>query len=267
MSPTEDRIDIWRRSMTLWRLWLFLAWQDTKTRYSRTTLGPYWTTVSLAIWTVSIGIVYAVLFKVPIREFLPYLATGLISWNYISTVLLASPSALTEARSALLNIRIPLPVLILRIIVRTIIAYGHSLPVVLAVVLVLAPSTYANGQWLALVQLPFSLALISIVLIPVSFFIATLCTKLPDMGQVVASLVQVLFFITPILWSTDTLKDAQWIYQLNPLYYVTTTLRMPLLGQWVPWSLVTADIILGVVGIVAVSLVGGSIARKAPKWL
>lgn len=257
----------WHRTAQLWRLWLYLAWQDTKSRYARTTLGPYWTTVSLAIWTVSIGIVYAVLFKVPIREFLPYLATGLISWNFVSTVLLASPSALTDSRAALLNVQMPLPVLVLRNIVRTSIAYLHSLPVVLAVVLILAPATYENGAWLALLQLPMALLIISLVLIPVNFFISALCTKLPDMGQVVASLVQVLFFVTPILWSTETLSNARWIYEWNPLFYTTTTLRMPLLGQWVPIDIVAADLALLVIGILALALAGDRIARRAPKWL
>lgn len=251
----------------LWRLWLYLAWQDTKTRYSRTTLGPYWTTVSLAIWTVSIGIVYAVLFKVPIREFLPYLATGLISWNFISTVLLASPSSLLDARAAMLNVRIPLPVLVLRNIVRTLIAYLHSLPVVLAVVLILSPAIYLGGGWICLVQLPFALLLISLLLIPVGLLLTALCTKLPDMGQVVASLVQVAFFVTPILWSTETLKDARWIYELNPLYYTTSTLRLPLMGQWVPLSMVVADLLLLAAGVVVMLLTSARISRKAAKWL
>ena len=267
MSSVAQSAEIWTHTARLWRLWIFLAWQDTKTRYSRTTLGPYWTTVSLAIWTVSIGIVYAVLFKVPLREFLPYLATGLISWNFISTVLLASPSTLLDARAAMLNVKLPLPVLVLRNIVRTLIAYLHSLPVVLAVVLILAPATYLDGGWICLIQLPFALLLISILLVPVGLLLTALCTKLPDMGQVVASLVQVAFFVTPILWSTDTLKDATWIYELNPLYYTTSTLRFPLLGEWIPWQMIAADLLLIIIGVFVMAVTSAKISRKAPKWL
>jgi ABC-type polysaccharide/polyol phosphate export permease len=87
------------------------------------------------------------------------------------------------------------------------------------------------------------------------------------MGQVVASLVQVAFFVTPILWSTDTLKDATWIYELNPLYYTTSTLRFPLLGEWIPWQMIAADLLLIIIGVFVMAVTSAKISRKAPKWL
>ncbi len=268
MNRTQSgRMQTWVESIVLWRLWIYLAWQDTKSRYSRTKLGPYWTTISLAIWTVSMGTVYAVLFKVPIREFLPYLATGLISWNYISAVLLQSPTSFVEARAALLNIKVPLPALVLRVLVRNLIAYAHSFPVVIAVVLILSPQLYSGTALLCLVQIPIALVVVSICLIPVGYLISALCTKLPDMGQVVASLVQVLFFITPILWPISTLESAKWIYEFNPLYFLTTTLREPLMGNWVGWEIWAADAVLAVIGLTAAIILAPRINRMVPKWL
>lgn len=263
----SSRIQPWADSAVLWRLWMYLAWQDTKSRYARTKLGPYWTTISLAIWTVSMGTVYAVLFKVPIRDFLPYLATGLISWNYISAVLLQSPTSFVEARAALLNIKVPLPALVLRVLVRNLIAYAHSFPVVIAVVLILSPQLYSGTALLCLLQIPIALLLVSICLIPVAYLISTLCTKLPDMGQVVASLVQVLFFITPILWPISTLESAKWIYEFNPLYFLTTTLREPLMGNWVSWEIWAADVALALIGLVSAIVLTPRINRMVPKWL
>jgi ABC-2 type transport system permease protein/lipopolysaccharide transport system permease protein len=49
--------------------------------------------------------------------------------------------------------------------------------------------------------------------------------------QIVASIVQVLFFLTPIVFPAAALGDNQWIATVNPLYAVIDVMRAPLLGQ------------------------------------
>ena len=65
-------------------LWLQLGWQDIKQRYRRSVLGPLWITIATGVMALALGLLYSVLFKIPVAEFLPHVTVGLIIWNFIS---------------------------------------------------------------------------------------------------------------------------------------------------------------------------------------
>ncbi|MGE0474491.1 MAG: ABC transporter permease, partial [Nitrospirales bacterium] len=46
-----------------WRMWGRLGWLDIKRRYRRTMIGPFWTTLSLGIFILTLGIMWAHLWK------------------------------------------------------------------------------------------------------------------------------------------------------------------------------------------------------------
>ena len=50
---------------------LFLAYSDIRQRYRRSTLGPFWITISTAVMIACIGIIFGGLFKTPMQDFLP----------------------------------------------------------------------------------------------------------------------------------------------------------------------------------------------------
>ena len=55
-----------RDGILLWPLWGRLGWNDILQRYRRSLLGPFWLTASMAIMVVSLGVLYANLFKTEI---------------------------------------------------------------------------------------------------------------------------------------------------------------------------------------------------------
>ena len=64
--------------LAVWRLWGKMGWNDILQRYRRSLLGPFWLTASMAIMVVSLGVLYAELFKTSIHDFLPFLCVGLL---------------------------------------------------------------------------------------------------------------------------------------------------------------------------------------------
>src|SRR5438445_6358042 len=63
-----------------------LGWQDVRQRYRRSALGPFWLTISMGVMIGTIGLVFGQIFNSPMREFLPFLAIGMILWTFISSV-------------------------------------------------------------------------------------------------------------------------------------------------------------------------------------
>ena len=69
-------------------VWWILAWQDIRQRYRRSVLGPFWITLTMMATIAGMGPLYAALLKIDARDFIPYLALGLIAWGLVSSIIL-----------------------------------------------------------------------------------------------------------------------------------------------------------------------------------
>lgn len=52
-------------------LWFMLGIQDIKQRYRRSVLGPFWITIATGVMAAALGLLYSMLFQIPVAEFLP----------------------------------------------------------------------------------------------------------------------------------------------------------------------------------------------------
>src|SRR5262245_14494512 len=66
-----------------WRVWTFMAQHEIRQRYRRSTLGPLWLTLGLAVNVIAISTIWSHLFVLKPREFVPYLTLGMMVWNLI----------------------------------------------------------------------------------------------------------------------------------------------------------------------------------------
>ena len=233
----RDLID----GLRCWPLWFIMGWYDIKQRYRRSTLGPFWLTLSMAVLIGSLGILYARLFKMEIDQYLPFLCLGLLIWNLISTMLTEGCAAFIQAERLIKQIRTPLSVHIYRLIWRNLIIFAHNLIVYLGVAVLF-------GIWpgaKALLFIP-GLAVVLLNAIWAALLVAVVCTRFRDVPQIVSTLVQVAFFLTPVIWMPELLKDQAWIVQWNPFFAFVDLMRAPLLGQdpepfsWIAALIVTA---------------------------
>jgi ABC-type polysaccharide/polyol phosphate export permease len=82
----------------------------------------------------------------------------------------------------------------------------------------------------------------------VGLVLAILGTRFHDVPLIIANVLQVAFFSTPIIWQPSALGDTPLLVELNPLYHLIELVRAPLLGQ-VPeprsWLVAAALIAIG----------------------
>ena len=69
------------------KIYWTLALSEVRTRYRRSFLGPFWMTFASAVTILGLGLLWSQLWKVDLAEYFPYLAAGMITWNYIAGVL------------------------------------------------------------------------------------------------------------------------------------------------------------------------------------
>jgi len=157
------------------------------------------------------------------------LAIGMILWTFISITITESCSSFIASDLIIKQLPIPLFVHVLRVIWRNIIVLVHN-AVIFPLVLVLTGGTLG---WTALLTIP-GLFLIILNLTWVGLFLAIICTRYRDLPQIIVSLLQVIFYLTPIMWIPSLMpeKGALFLLDLNPFYHLFEVVRRPLLGGW-----------------------------------
>lgn len=210
-----------------WRIWLLLAWQDIKLRYRRSTLGPFWITLSMAITIYSMGLLYGRLFKMDLSQYYPFLAAGMLAWSLISSLLTEGASIFVESEHFIKQMKQPYSVFVFRTVSKCFIIFFHH-------IIVLVPILFLFDVKINLYSLFILLGLGIIWLngIVYGVILAILGTRFRDIVQLIISLVQVIFFLTPIIWSPSVLPERyQYIVNLNPFAQFMELLRKPLLGS------------------------------------
>jgi len=203
-------------------VWGELARMDIRQRYRRSVLGPFWITISMVIWILAIGPLYSLLLGVGSKEFIPYLAMGIITWGLVSGLLLDGAAAFVGAEGLVRSVRLPFTVHILRVLQRNLWIFAHNLLAFVPFMLVLR--IWPQWQWL--LALP-GVALILLAGFPAAFLLGTLSARFRDLQQMIASIVQLAFFITPIFWKPELLGRHAWVADFNPFQMLLEVVRGP----------------------------------------
>jgi len=206
-------------------MWAALALQDIKLRYRGSVLGPFWLTISTLVMVVAMGLIYGRLFHVDTASYLPYLALGLIVWGTFSSIITEGCETFLREQSVIQQVPIPFSIHAYRNVCRNFIVLAHNLIIVpIGLVVFRIPL-----DWHVLEIIPGFL-LLAINGFWISILLGLISARFRDVPPIVASFLQVLFFMTPIFWSVEMLGNWQVIATLNPLFAVIDVVRAPLLG-------------------------------------
>jgi ABC-type polysaccharide/polyol phosphate export permease len=206
-----------------------LASQDVLSRYRGSILGPFWITLSMALMVVGIGVLYARLFDISLREFLPFVAIGIVVFGAISGAINEGCDTFVQAKGMLSQTSLPMFTFVWRTVLRNLINLAHHLVIILAVLVVF-------GYWR---EAHLAAALAGAVLLIVntswiSMLAAIASARFRDIPQIVVSVMQFAMFMTPVFWKADRIPERHAILEFNPFYHMLEAVRAPLLGGQLP---------------------------------
>lgn len=239
-----------RQGLSQRELWLSLGWQDIKQRYRRSTLGPLWITIATGVMATALGLLYSILFQIPLAEFLPHVTVGLIMWGFISGCIKEGSEVFIANEGLIKQLPSALSVHVYRLVWRQFLFLLHNL-VIWAVLMLVFPRPLG---WELLLSV-LGLAVLMLNGVWVAMLFGILATRFRDIAPLLDSMVQLLFYMTPIVWTTQTLYEQGGdianrarIAELNPLYHYLEIVRAPMIGQPVAayhWWIVLACTALG----------------------
>lgn len=210
---------------------LFLAWTDTRTRYRRSILGPFWLVFGTAIGVGGLGFVWSRLFEVEASVFVPSLTIGLVCWYLLSQSVVEAASVFVHNREMLLNMRVPSLQIALQLLLRHLVTFAHNLVVVAAVLVIYPPNLGLH----TLLAIP-GLLLVCLNLLGIILFIGFFGARFRDLEPLLNAIIQPLFFVTPVIFRPEQLGSSSLILALNPFAYWLSLIRDPLMGTVPPLS-------------------------------
>jgi homopolymeric O-antigen transport system permease protein len=223
-------------------LWMALAAQDIKLRYRGSILGPFWITVSTIVMVAVMGLLYARLFHTEVANYLPFLTVGLVVWQFVSIVVVEGCNTFLAVHNIIQQVRLPFSLHAYRLVYRNLLVLAHNFAIVPIVLITFRTPV----DWHLLTLLP-AFSLLAVNGVWVSILLGMVSARFRDVPPIVASFVQVVFFVTPIFWSPDLLGWWKPVAELNPLYAAIDIVRAPLLGAApAPYSW---PVMLGVTGL------------------
>ena len=242
---------------------LSLASEDVRQRYRRSVLGPFWITITQAVLIGTLAFVFGSVLQTDIYKLLPSLTVGLILWTFISGTVQDGCMSFILADQILRQLPIPLFVQIQRVVVRNLVILMHN-AVLIPAVLALSGVGFSLEN---LASFP-GLLLLVVNLLWSALLAAIICTRFRDMPQIIVNMLQVAFYLSPVIWLPELLPNAhRWLLDFNPIYHLLEIVRAPLLGRAPAIESWLASGVIAVLGWVLAISTFSRYRHRIPYWL
>lgn len=243
--------------------WAYSSWLDIVTRYRKLYLGMLWALIPPLVYVFGLGYMYSAISGRG-ENFIAHLGLGWALWRMTTMAINDSSGVYSSYKAFILDGRTCLTDFLLRTLAKAVFYFAFAFAVVL-VVLLREPSVHWTGMLTLLVTLPiylFNLLWFCVV-------VSLLGARYPDVREFISTILMFGFFLTPILWTAQTLPAGSMrgaIARFNPAFHFVEFVRAPVLGEHIErFSLVVvAAMTLG--GWMLAAWLYRRYARFVPLW-
>jgi lipopolysaccharide transport system permease protein len=218
----------------------------------------------MAVQISAIGLVFGLIFDVPMNEYLPFLTLGIIFWGFFSSAVNEASLAFISSETLLRQLSISPIVFVLKSLWKSTIVFGHNFLIV-PIVFVLFSVNMHPAQ---LLFLP-GLLLVLVSLTWIAVIVSIISVRFRDFPQIVSALLTVGFYVTPVIWQPERLPGgvAHLLLGFNPFYHLLQVLRLPLLGEFPTLENWLLSGISALVGSALAAAVYRSLKTKIAYWV
>lgn len=109
-----------------------------------------------------------------------------------------------------------------------------------------------------------ALLLASTVLVATGYIFAAIGNRFPAFGVLLPSILLLVFLSTPILWDPEVVGERTWLYKYNPLYWIISLVRDPLIFEVPPTAAWTIGVLCATVLAALAVWTTAKVDRKVP---
>jgi len=175
--------------------------RELKARYRASVLGFLWTflnpTLSMAVY----GLVFGVLMDGAPARYPFYLFSGLLPWIFFSSSVLGGTTSVSDRKDLLTKVRFPAQVLPAYVVLTNLINFGLSIPLLF----VLGAFYGDTPTWHLVFVLPLVI-LQTLFTLAITYLLSALNVAFRDLQHIIANIMQLAFFLTPVLWDVRSVR-------------------------------------------------------------
>jgi lipopolysaccharide transport system permease protein len=246
IDSEKQKIFDWQE---LWRyreLFYFFTWRDVKIKYKQTVIGFAWAILQPLLMMIVFTFFFGRALNIPSQD-LPYpifVFSGLLIWNTFASGLSSAANSMVNNAAIIKKIYFP------RLVIPVSAILVALFDFVMAFILFIALLIYYRQSvaWSAVWCWPLAIAISVLATLGPGSWLAALNIKYRDFRYVIPFLVQILFFLTPVIYPVSMLnyKWLQYVLVLSPIYAAVELFRFPLTGIFPDITMVSISLCSGI---------------------
>ncbi len=235
-----------------------LSWADFKLKYYGSIFGLFWSFLKPFFMLIILYVVFHSFLKVDVEHYTWFLLLGIIFWNFFADATKDSMQNITAKAHILKNINIPPFVIIASSLLHSFWTFLIGLGAFFLIIFIFGFSPTGT-----IFLIPYFIMLLTFFTVGVSLIIVPLSVRFKDFGHLWDIFLQMLFWITPIVYQHFLVPKTyiKW-YLLNPLARIIVETRTVVLYDKIPESkqiLITAGIVI------SIFMIGLLVAKKSSR--
>ena len=232
--------------------------KDIGGKYKNSFLGVLWSFVNPLLQIIVYAIIFPLIMKNDIPNYVVFMVCGLIPWNYFSTVINRSSFTMIENGNIIKKVYFPREILPVSVVTSETVTFLIS-----SILILLFTFGYGLEITINIIFYPLVLLVQYIMLLGISLIVSSVTVYFRDLQHFIGVLLQLFFYATPIVYAVDVIPvNFQWILKFNPMTYIIEGYRDIFWGQTSP-DISTLLIVLAI-GVV-LCIVGYLIFNKLQK--
>ncbi len=198
-----------------------LIYQDLQVRYRNSVLGLIWTLLHPLLSLLVLYAVFSRIARFPgMRNYAMFLFAGIVPWTFFSQLANQSLNAVLSKRRLIGKIYLPKIIFPISLTLSNSINFGFFLLTYLVI------CAFTNiGLQKSIVFLPIPILMLMSFSLGVSFLLSSLNIFFRDFTHLTGILLQILFYVSPILYPISITGKYKPLFMLNPLYFIIVNFR------------------------------------------
>jgi len=229
---SDDFREIWKYR----ELMYFFTWRDLKVRYKQTVAGVAWAIFQPLVTMVVFSVFFGKLAGMPSDD-IPYpifVYVGLLLWQFFSGSLTQISNSFVEEKNLITKVYFPRIILPISVVITKFVDFLIGSLILILLMIYYGYSPNLGGVLI----LPFLLLITFSVALGLGLFLASLNVKYRDVGYILPFFVQLMLFVTPVIYPASITGIWSWFLALNPMTGVIKAARAALLGNFpINWPL------------------------------
>lgn len=233
----SDLREVWRYRELLY----FFSWRDLKVRYKQTFIGVLWAIFQPFVTMVVFSVFFGQLLGVP-SDGIPYpifVYTGLLFWQFFSEALSETSNVLIINQAIITKVYFPRLILPLSSVATKFVDFAIASSILIGMMFYYGYVPHISG----LLVLPLLLLITFMASVGLGLFLSSINVKYRDVRYILPFFIQLLLFLTPVIYPAGIAGKYSWILALNPMMGVIQSARAALLGTTVlNWTLILVSL-------------------------